>query len=199
MAFFTFATVITLASSLPILVYTGLIPANDPRPFEYSAATLRAHFILGIVCCISVFLVSTLGGVTKLLAICNARSTTILLFRRIHTWSGYVAVWTGKANIYILGEDAGAWIAIDAISTIVYIVWRLLFPKLEARGISPKYEESIPSIKSVQDLDQNQEYIVFANNMEPSMGPGLMFISLPYAFGNIMQGELFGTLFFAVV
>jgi len=41
--------------------------------------------------------------------------------------------------------------------------------------------------------------IVFANNMEPSMGPGLMFISLPYAFGNIMQGELFGTLFFAVV
>ena len=41
--------------------------------------------------------------------------------------------------------------------------------------------------------------IVFANNMEPSMGPGLMFISLPYAFGNIMLGELFGTLFFALV
>jgi NSS family neurotransmitter:Na+ symporter len=41
--------------------------------------------------------------------------------------------------------------------------------------------------------------IVFANNMEPSMGPGLMFVSLPYAFGNIMLGELFGTLFFALV
>ena len=41
--------------------------------------------------------------------------------------------------------------------------------------------------------------IVFANNMEPSMGPGLMFISLPYAFGNLMLGELFGTLFFALV
>jgi len=41
--------------------------------------------------------------------------------------------------------------------------------------------------------------IVFANNIEPSMGPGLMFVSIPYAFGNIMQGELFGTLFFALV
>jgi NSS family neurotransmitter:Na+ symporter len=41
--------------------------------------------------------------------------------------------------------------------------------------------------------------LVFANNMEPSMGPGLMFISLPYAFGNILMGELFGTLFFSLV
>ncbi len=41
--------------------------------------------------------------------------------------------------------------------------------------------------------------IVFANNMEPSMGPGLMFISLPYAFGNLMLGELAGTVFFAMV
>ena len=41
--------------------------------------------------------------------------------------------------------------------------------------------------------------IVFANNVEPSMGPGLMFVSLPYAFGNIMQGEVFGFLFFLMV
>ncbi len=41
--------------------------------------------------------------------------------------------------------------------------------------------------------------IVFANNIEPSMGPGLMFVSLPYAFGNIMQGEVFGFLFFLLV
>ena len=41
--------------------------------------------------------------------------------------------------------------------------------------------------------------IVFANNMEPAMGPGLLFVSLPYAFGNIMHGELFGTIFFLMV
>ena len=41
--------------------------------------------------------------------------------------------------------------------------------------------------------------LVFANNLEPNMGPGLLFISLPYAFGNMVQGEFFGTLFFALV
>lgn len=41
--------------------------------------------------------------------------------------------------------------------------------------------------------------IVFANNMEPAMGPGLMFVSVPYAFGNILQGELFGSVFFMLV
>jgi neurotransmitter:Na+ symporter, NSS family len=41
--------------------------------------------------------------------------------------------------------------------------------------------------------------LVFANNMEPAMGLGLVFISMPYAFGNSMQGELFGTLFFVML
>jgi NSS family neurotransmitter:Na+ symporter len=41
--------------------------------------------------------------------------------------------------------------------------------------------------------------IVFANNMEPSAGPGLLFISLPYAFGNLMQGEVVGTVFFVLM
>lgn len=41
--------------------------------------------------------------------------------------------------------------------------------------------------------------IVFANNMEPAMGPGLLFVSLPYAFGNTLQGELYGTIFFLLV
>lgn len=41
--------------------------------------------------------------------------------------------------------------------------------------------------------------IVFANHMEPSAGPGLLFISLPYAFGNLMQGELAGAVFFVMM
>ena len=41
--------------------------------------------------------------------------------------------------------------------------------------------------------------VVFANNMEPAMGPGLLFVSVPYAFGNVLQGELFGTVFFVLV
>ncbi len=41
--------------------------------------------------------------------------------------------------------------------------------------------------------------IVFGSGLEASSGPGLMFISLPIAFGNMPLGLLFGTLFFILV
>jgi NSS family neurotransmitter:Na+ symporter len=41
--------------------------------------------------------------------------------------------------------------------------------------------------------------IVFAHGLEPSAGPGLMFITLPLAFGQMAGGQLFGTLFFLLV
>lgn len=41
--------------------------------------------------------------------------------------------------------------------------------------------------------------IIFANGMDPAAGPGLMFISLPVAFGHMAFGQLFGTLFFVLV
>lgn len=41
--------------------------------------------------------------------------------------------------------------------------------------------------------------IVFAAGMQPGAGPGLMFVTLPVAFGNIAFGQLMGTLFFVLV
>jgi len=41
--------------------------------------------------------------------------------------------------------------------------------------------------------------IVFANGLEPSAGPGLLFQSLPIAFGSMPFGDFFGTLFFVMV
>jgi NSS family neurotransmitter:Na+ symporter len=41
--------------------------------------------------------------------------------------------------------------------------------------------------------------IVFAAGLEPSTGPGLMFVTLPIAFGNIVLGQVFGVLFFVLV
>jgi NSS family neurotransmitter:Na+ symporter len=41
--------------------------------------------------------------------------------------------------------------------------------------------------------------IVFANGLEPSAGPGLLFQSLPIAFGNMGGGLIFGTLFFVLL
>ncbi|HEY9035957.1 MAG TPA: sodium-dependent transporter [Pseudomonadales bacterium] len=41
--------------------------------------------------------------------------------------------------------------------------------------------------------------LVFAHNLEPASGPGLMFMSLPSAFGHMPGGVLFGTFFFVLV
>jgi neurotransmitter:Na+ symporter, NSS family len=41
--------------------------------------------------------------------------------------------------------------------------------------------------------------IVFANGLEPTMGPGLIFQTLPIAFGQMPAGGLFGMLFFVLV
>ncbi len=41
--------------------------------------------------------------------------------------------------------------------------------------------------------------IVFANGLDPAQGPGLIFVTLPIAFGNMTGGLLFGTLFFILL
>ena len=41
--------------------------------------------------------------------------------------------------------------------------------------------------------------IVFANGMSPSEGPGLIFVNLPVAFGNIAGGTLLGLMFFLLL
>ena len=41
--------------------------------------------------------------------------------------------------------------------------------------------------------------IVFANNLEPAAGPGLVFVTLPWAFANMPLGLIFGKLFFILL
>ena len=41
--------------------------------------------------------------------------------------------------------------------------------------------------------------LVFVNSLEVGQGPGLMFVTLPLAFGQLPMGALFGTVFFVLV
>lgn len=41
--------------------------------------------------------------------------------------------------------------------------------------------------------------LVFANGLEPGAGPGLIFVTLPLAFGQMSGGIVFGTVFFALL
>jgi NSS family neurotransmitter:Na+ symporter len=41
--------------------------------------------------------------------------------------------------------------------------------------------------------------IVFASGLDPAEGPGLIFVTLPVAFGNMAGGHIFGTMFFVLL
>lgn len=41
--------------------------------------------------------------------------------------------------------------------------------------------------------------LVLAQHVQPNFGPGLMFVTLPYIFGNVTNGGIVGTAFFALV
>lgn len=41
--------------------------------------------------------------------------------------------------------------------------------------------------------------LVFAHRVQPAFGPGLMFVTLPYIFGNLPYGSVLGTIFFVMV
>lgn len=41
--------------------------------------------------------------------------------------------------------------------------------------------------------------IIFSNGMDPAAGPGLIFVSLPIAFGSMTAGTILGTLFFLLI
>ena len=41
--------------------------------------------------------------------------------------------------------------------------------------------------------------IVFASGLDPAEGPGLIFVTLPVAFGNMVGGHIFGTMFFVLL
>jgi NSS family neurotransmitter:Na+ symporter len=41
--------------------------------------------------------------------------------------------------------------------------------------------------------------VVFAHGLDPAEGPGLVFVSLPIAFGSVTGGLIFGTLFFILL
>ena len=41
--------------------------------------------------------------------------------------------------------------------------------------------------------------IVFANGLDPAAGPGLVFITLPLAFGQMTGGVFFATIFFVLL
>lgn len=102
-AYFLVITIITLSTAIPILQATGIVQADSTLNYEeFTAKTLNSHYIIGITCLIAFSLVAIMGIVTKLLNIFQGPSKFILLFRKLHTISGFLIVILCKANIYVI-------------------------------------------------------------------------------------------------
>ena len=83
----------------------------------------------------------------------------------MHRFLGYITLCALKTNIYVRSKNVWLWFGIDVGCIVLYIVVHLIFPKMEAKTIAPKYNDIKQKVKSVKELDQNKSYVVFANNI----------------------------------
>ena len=151
--YFFLATAFSLGCSVPIIYASGISHKSVRNMFaSFSIVLMTVNTLLGIM--------------IKFMVIVDSRSLSILKIRKIHKYLGYVTVLACKATTYIKDEDNRiGWIVIDVFSVVLLVLIKLYFPKLESKDISPKYEEEIPTVKSIKDMDQTRDYIVFANKI----------------------------------
>ena len=134
--FFLFAIIYTLSTSIPILQYTGIIPANSTTNYKYPASTLNLHYVFGIACLVCMSFTALLGITTRLLNIFQIRSQILLISKKIHGFLGYIILLLCKLNISFITSNSGAnglIIAEIILMTILVVVRKLIFPKMEAK------------------------------------------------------------------
>ena len=86
--FFAFATTITLACSIPIIMKKGISCTSVKNMFATTALFL-------------ITLNTVLGIVTRILNICGAKSSTIIKIKKMHKYCGYLAVLSCKLTTFI--------------------------------------------------------------------------------------------------
>lgn len=163
--FFLFATIMTLVTSIPILTYAGIVPADSTKQYKYPTNILNAHMIIGITCFSVVCLVTVLGITTQLLKLFNGKSSLLILLKKIHTILGYLILLLCKINSLIIVKENlfTTLLIIDVCSIVFVILWKLLLPKMEHNKMINRVKEPLRSIKSVRELDTDRSYVVFAN------------------------------------
>ena len=163
--FFLFATIMTLVTSIPILTFAGIVPADSTKQYKYPTHILNAHMILGITCFSVVAVVTVMGITIQLLKLFNGRTSIILLLKKMHRILGYLIVLLCKSNSLIIakGDLFTILLIIDVCCILFVAAWKLLFPKMEHKQIVYKHKEPVRMVRSIKDLDTNRNYVVFEN------------------------------------
>lgn len=106
-----------------------------------------------------------LGMTLKATNIWEGSTRWILALKRIHQIFGYITVMVCKANMYLFADDTlPLLVADDFIFAVLLIIRKLIFPKMEGKLISPKYNSTdITEVTSIRDMDPSGSYVVFAD------------------------------------
>ena len=163
----------------------------------------------------SVFSVMTavvvITGVTRGLAMVARVLMPLLMFMLIALLIyGFVNGDIGRAATFLFSPkfDQLSWSAVLVAMGHAFFTLSLGMGAIMAYGAyMPKHAPVAQTVLTVGALDTVIALvagmaifpIVFGNGLEASSGPGLMFVSLPIAFGNMPAGLLFGALFFVLV
>lgn len=96
------ACIFTLATAIPMLLFTGIVQPDSTISEDIEGKVLNCHYIVGITCLVAVSIVAILGIISKAVNITGGRSSTIITIRKIHHYLGLAIVILCKANIYII-------------------------------------------------------------------------------------------------
>jgi hypothetical protein len=80
--------------------------------------------------------------------------------------TGYITAWICKINTYIIKGVEGVAVVLliqDLIFMVLIIIWKIKFPRLEAKGALKVHEEPMRKVLSLKQLDSSKDYCVFAN------------------------------------
>ena len=113
-----------------------------------------------MIACFAVLLVGVLGIATRVINVLQGPSKVILIVRRAHTIVGYLITIVSKVSLYVIGGYG--YLSIDVIFLVLGIIWKLTFPRLEAKPMEI-LSKPVRSIKSLKEMGDSRDHIVFAN------------------------------------
>ena len=139
--FFVGSTIITLITSIPILLTTGIVYPDSNFPTSHNRQTLYNHYVLGITCMVLMTIATGAGFFARIAYMASISPKLFLILKWSHRVGGYIVLILCKTNYYLMlkPDQLPLFISLDASMVSIFLIRRLFFPKMESKQISAKY------------------------------------------------------------
>ena len=137
----TLAAVLTIAITFPMMISAGFPYPNPDNPTAFQIKIYK-HASIGVTC-MTLMVVIAFGGIlNKMAFMANLNPKTVQKIKWGHRIGGYILLILCKANYYLVLRDSYININIitDSVLITFFIARKLLFPKMGAWIIAPKYK-----------------------------------------------------------